>query len=102
MLKYRDCAVTSITDHVEQKSHVLKLLDAQNNSLSPGVSNPVKTNHMYGALSLFHNISESKPSTTIRPCMHVKDQKAKMEAVLLALLAEKSLSFTMTGWSTFG
>ena len=101
MLKEKDNGVTSLTDHVKWKGQVSKLLDAKNNSLSPRVSDPVERNHMYGASPLFHNVPKSKPSTTVRLYVHMKDRKANMEAMIVALLAEKGFPFTMTGRSIF-
>ena len=63
--KYKDCGVTSLTDHVKWKGHISKLLDAQINSVLAGVSEPLKTIYMYGTQPLFHNIlsqSLSEPS----------------------------------------
>lgn len=91
-----------LTDHVKWKGHISKLLDVQINSVLAGVSEPLKTIYMYGTQPLFHNILKSKPFRTIRPFVHMKDQKVNMVAILLALLAEKGLPFTMTCRSIFG
>lgn len=91
-----------MTDHVKRKNHIsMLILNAQNNSLLLGVSNPVETNHMYGAPPLFHNVLKSKLSTTIRPSVHMKDQKVNMDTKLVTLLAEKGLPCIMTGRSIF-
>lgn len=90
VLKHKDCGVTSLTDHViKWKGQVSKLLDAQSSSLLPGVCGPVETN-MYGAPPLFHNSPKLKPSTIVQPSVHMNDQKANMEAMLVALLAKKA------------
>ena len=101
MLKYKDHGVTSPSYHVQWKGRISKLLESQNNSLLPGVSDTFETNDMYGAPPLFHNVPKSKPSTTVRPSVHMKDRKANMEAMLVSLLAEKCLPVTVTGGSIF-
>ena len=100
VLKYKDCGVTNLIDHVKWRGHVSKLLNAQNNIMLPGVSNPVETN-MYEATPLFHNISKLMPPTTFQPSLHMQDQKANMKTILIALLAVKSLPMTTTGKSMF-
>lgn len=74
VLKYNDGGVTSLTNHVKRKSHVSKWLDTLNYSLLPRVSNPIKTNHMYGATPLFHNVPKSKPSTIVRPSAYGRSE----------------------------
>ena len=99
VLKYKDCGVACCTDDATRKGKISNLLDAQNNSLLPGVSDPVETNRMYGAPA-FHNVLKS--SSILQPSVHMRDWKVNMEAIVVANLAEKGFPFTMTGRSILG
>ena len=83
---------------METKGHLSKVFDLNNAHLLPSQSDPMNAN--YG-LSLVFGLSTQTVSTRladdIRPMVHINDPVGNMEAMLVALIAERNLSFYMTG-----
>ena len=64
----------------------------------PGQSNSMNGN--YGLSPVFGLSTQTvltRPADDIRPMVHINDHVGNMEAVLVALITERNLSFFMTG-----
>ena len=97
-ITYGGRGINAIKDHMETKGHLSKVLDLYDAHLLPGQSDPMNAN--YGLSPVFVLSTQTVPTSPaddIRPMVRINDRVGNMEAMLVALIAERNLSFSMTG-----
>ena len=98
-IEYTQGGLGTIKQHVKrlkQLKNLTALLGKQ--QIFPGASIPEAANVMYGAPPVYCEASTSPsgtPDMLPTPTVHILDRVANMEAMVVAFLAEQSLSFTL-------
>ena len=83
---------------MESKGHLSKLLDLHDTHLLLGQCDPMNAN--YGLSPVFSSSTQTVPAKladVIRTIVHRNDHVGNMEAMLVVLIVEKNLSFSVTG-----
>ena len=91
-----------IKDHMETKGHLSKVLDLHNVHLLPSQSDPM--NAKYGLSPVFGlstqtvstRLADDTQTNDIRPMVHINDSVVNMEAMLVAFITERNLSFSIS------
>ena len=83
---------------METKGHLSKVFDLIDAHLLPSQSDPM--NASYGLSPVFGLSTETvstRLADNISTMLHINDPVGNMKAILVALIAERNLSFSMTG-----
>ena len=95
-IRYDGKGCGNLMDHLKAKKHDKKVAIASENLRLPGTSDPLAKDKMYCAPPGYYDI----PSTSHVPpktSVHQSDRITNMEVMLVGFLAEKSLSFSLSG-----
>ena len=96
LIKYGNRGLPAITDHIKTKAHVRKVIVRLKAPRIPGASDPDKEDGLYG-LSAFYSGQQHELQRNQRSIVHLLDRVANFEAMLVAFIAEKNLSFSISG-----
>ena len=96
LIKYGNRGLPAITDDIRTKAHLRKVVVRLTTPRIPGASDPDKEDGLYG-LSLGYSDQQHEPQRNQRSIVHLLDRVANFEAMLVAFIAEKNLSFSISG-----
>ena len=96
LIKYGNRGLPAITDHIKTKAHLKKVIVQSVTPRIPGPSDPDKDDGLYG-LSAVYSGQQHEPQRNQRSIVHLLDRVANFEAMLVAFIAEKNLSFSISG-----
>ena len=96
LIKYGNRGLPAITDHIKTKAHLRKATVRLTTPRIPGASDPDKEDGLYG-LSAVYSGQQHEPQRNQRSIVHLLDRVANFEAMLVAFIAEKNLSFSISG-----
>ena len=93
IINYSNRGLIALTDHIKSKSHVDKYILHKTNFNIPGA--PSNLESSYGLHPMYSQYVQTEKAPTASSNVAICDRKAHMEAMVLAFVAEKSLSFSM-------
>ena len=96
LIKYGNHGIPAITYHFKTKAHLRKVIVRLTTPRIPGASDPDKEDGLYG-LSAVYSGQQHEPQRNQRSIVHLLDRVANFEAMLVAFIAEKNLSFSISG-----
>ena len=98
LITYFECGLGTIKAHLETLKHFRCVTALAKNLLLPGTTIDVRK-IMYGAPPTYYNDKgalSTTASSPFKPSVHVLDRVANMETMLVAFIAEHSLSFSLS------
>ena len=96
LIKYGNRGLPAITDHIKTKAHLRKVIVRLTTPRIPEVSDPDKEDGLFGLSSVYSG-HQHEPQRNQRSTVHLRDRVANFEAMLVAFIAEKNLSFSISG-----
>ena len=96
LIKYGNRGLPAITNDVKTKAHLRKAVVRLTTPRIPGASDLDKEDELYG-LSTFYSGQEHEPQRNQRSIVPLLDRVANFEVMLVVFIAEKNLSFSISG-----
>ena len=96
LIKYVNHGLPVITDNIKTTAHLRKVIVRSMTPRISGASDPDKDNGLYG-LSAVYSGQQREPQHNQRSIVHLLDRVDNFEAMLIAFVAQKNLSFSIFG-----
>ena len=96
LIKYGNHGLPAISDYIKTKAHLRKVIVWLMTSQIPGASDPDKEDGLYGLKAVYSG-QQHESQHNQRSIVHLLGRVANFEAMLVAFIAEKSLSFSISG-----
>ena len=96
LIKYGNRGLPAITDNIKTIAHLRKVIVRLTTPRIPEASDPDKEDGLYG-LSAIYSGDQHEPQRNQRSIVHLLNRVADFEAMLVTFIAEKNLSFSISG-----